>query len=43
LNEETFEKFKKFKKLGYNIKYIWELDWKKFNDKINKIPKIITY
>ena len=40
---ETFEKFKKFKSLGYDVKYIWETDWKKFNDGIDKIPNILNY
>ena len=43
LNKETFNKFKKFKKLGYSVKYIWESDWKRFNDGIDKTPKILIY
>jgi len=30
LYEETKTKFKKLRFLGYNVKYIWESDWKKF-------------
>jgi len=28
--ENTMNRFNKFKALGYNIKYIWESDWKRF-------------
>jgi len=43
LYNDTFKKFKTLKSLGYNIKYIWELDWKNFTKKIDKTPKLITY
>jgi G:T-mismatch repair DNA endonuclease (very short patch repair protein) len=43
LYKETFNKFDKFKSLGYNVKYIWESDWKKWNkNPITQIP-IIEY
>jgi len=39
LYKETFDKFKKFKELGYKVKYIWEFDWKKWNkDKSTDLP-----
>ena len=39
----TFNKFKKLKQLGYKIRYIWENDWNKFKNGIDKSPNIITY
>jgi hypothetical protein len=39
LYQNTFKKFDKLKSLGYNIKYIWESDWKKWSkNKIGNIP-----
>ena len=40
---KTFDRFDKLKKKGFEIKYIWENDWRKY--KKNKItePKIQTY
>ncbi len=39
LYENTFNKFKQFKELGYNINYIWETDWKLWKkDKSKPIP-----
>lgn len=43
LHKKTFENFKKLKNLGYNIKYIWESDWKKYKTQINTDPNILTY
>jgi hypothetical protein len=43
LHENTFKKFKKLKKLGYNVKYIWESDWKRFEKNIDIVPKIVSY
>jgi len=40
---KTLERFNKLKKSGYNIKYIWEYDWKKFKKGIDKLPDIQTY
>lgn len=39
LYDETFSRFYKLKKLGYNIKYIWENDWELWcKNKIDPIP-----
>ncbi len=39
LYNETFKKFKILKDNGYNIKYIWENDWKNWNkDKNQSFP-----
>ena len=43
LYKNTKNRFNKLKSLGYTIKYIWENDWNKFKDGIDKIPKILTY
>ena len=43
LYENTFNTLNKLKSLGYNVKYIWESDWKKFKGGIDKIPNIISY
>ena len=29
--------------MGYKIKYIWELDWKKFKSGIDVTPKISEF
>lgn len=39
----TFKKFNLLKRKGYNIKYIWESDWKKFKAGFDKIPNIKEY
>lgn len=43
LYNHTFDRFKKLKSMGYNIKYIWESDWKSFKKGIDKSPKILTF
>ena len=43
LYQRTFEKFKKLKSFGYNIKYIWELEWEKYKKGLNDKPNILTY
>lgn len=43
LYNKTFDKFKTLNSLGYNIKYIWEIDWKNYKKGIDKEPKIINY
>ena len=43
LYENTFKSFRKLKSLGYNVKYIWESDWKDFVNKTDKTPKILEY
>ena len=43
LYENTIRKFELLKNNGYNIKYIWETDWKKFKDGIDKTPNILTF
>ncbi len=43
LYENTNKKFNKLKSLGYNVKYIWESDWKKYKNNTNIKPKIVTY
>lgn len=43
LHTEIMTKFNIFKNKGYNVKYIWENDWKKFNDGLDNIPKILEY
>ena len=37
----TFDSLNKLKRLGYNVKYIWESDWLNFKNGIDKEPKII--
>lgn len=43
LYQDTFKKFDKLKSFGYNIKYIWELDWNRFKEKETNIPRIIDF
>jgi hypothetical protein len=43
LYENTFKMLNKVKCLGYNVKYIWEADWKRFKSGVDTEPKIITY
>ena len=43
LYTETLIKFKNLKRMGYDIKYIWESDWKNFERGIDSNPKILTY
>jgi hypothetical protein len=43
LYEKTFNRFKILKENGYDVKYIWESDWKDFKNGINKTPKIVLY
>ena len=43
LYNETLKKLEKLKSLGYNIKYIWENDWKNFKKKSVQYPNIQTY
>jgi len=38
----TFNRFDKLKRLGYNIKYIWESDWNKFKNNTSQL-NIMTY
>ena len=41
LYDLTFQRFNKLKKLGYKIKYIWEMDWKRWNKiKFGEFPLI---
>ena len=35
--------FSKLKSFGYNVKYIWELDWNNFQNNIDKTPKILSF
>ncbi len=42
LYNDTLKKLEKLKLLGYTVKYIWELDWKKFKKGIDIQPNIIT-
>jgi hypothetical protein len=42
LREKTFKKLQKLKSLGYNVKYIWQNDWKEFKKGTEKIPNIIS-
>ena len=35
LYEETFNRFKLLKENGYNVKYIWEIDWENWNKNKN--------
>jgi hypothetical protein len=37
------EKFNIFKNKGYNIKYIWENDWKNFKTGDDTVPKICDF
>lgn len=37
LYNKTFEKLNKLKQMGYNVKYIWETDWKS-----NKLNNLVT-
>jgi hypothetical protein len=43
LYNNTFKSFDKLKKLGYNLKYIWENDWLKFKNNIVDSPNILTF
>lgn len=43
LYTNTFKIFDKLKSLGYNIKYIWETDWKKYIKGISSCINIIDY
>ena len=43
LYETTMSRLNKLKSFGYNVKYIWESDWKLFKREIDKIPKIKSY
>lgn len=43
LYNSTFHKFEKLKRMGYNIKYIWESDWNKYKKGVEIKPKIISY
>jgi hypothetical protein len=38
---DTITRLNIIKLLGYNVKYIWESDWKQFKKGIVKIPNII--
>lgn len=41
--EYTFLRFEVLKRLGYEVKYIWERDWKNFKKGIDSVPKICQY
>jgi hypothetical protein len=41
LYDYTFIRFNIIKGMGYNIKYIWETDWIRFKNNIDKIPNVI--
>jgi len=43
LYENTMKVFTKLKSIGYNIKYIWELDWNRFKKKETNIPTILSF
>jgi hypothetical protein len=43
LYHKTFNRFKILKSYNYNIKYIWELDWKRFSKKIDVMPRILSF
>lgn len=43
LYDKTFTRFKILKNRGYNIKYMWEDDWKKFKTNVEKIPSLMDY
>lgn len=43
LYKETFDKLGRLKKMGYNVKYIWENDWEKFRKKETNTLSIITF
>ena len=43
LYDNTMYKFDCLKNIGYNIKYIWESDWKKFKNNIDSHPNILTF
>jgi len=43
LYKDTLKKFDRLKNMGYNIKYIWENDWKKFKKFPNKKLKIYDF
>jgi len=42
LYNSTFVRLNKLKGMGYNLKYIWEHDWKNFQLGVDKEPRIIT-
>ena len=43
LYEKTMKKFKFLKETGYQIKYVWEDDWKEFRDGSVEVPNIQTF
>ena len=43
LYSKTIDKLTRLKLLGYNVKYIWENDWKKFKIGMDNIPCIVTH
>jgi len=43
LYSKTLNKLDNLNKMGYNIKYIWENDWKRFQKGINKKLKLQTH
>jgi hypothetical protein len=42
LYNETIQRLKKLKEAGYNVKYIWENDWKRFECGTEKTPRILA-
>ena len=42
LYDETMARLKKFKTDGYNVKYIWENEWKRFERGLDECPKILS-
>ena len=43
LYKKTFDRFDILRKLGYELKYIWENDWKQFKKNLVESPNILTY
>ena len=43
LYENTIKKFELLKNCGYNVRYVWESDWKKFKRGIDKTPHILEF
>jgi len=42
LHQNTIRKINRLKEIGYDIKYVWEMDWRDFKRGITTTPKIIT-
>lgn len=42
LYQETLQRFKSLRELGYSIYYVWEHDWKRFKKGTVSVPRVLT-